>query len=126
MSLPMEDAVSPCLKSETWGTQFEDESEGDEHFDKLREECGVMAVYNHPDAARMTYMGLYALQHRGQESGGIASADGDSVYDIKGMGLVSEIFTDQDILRSGTPATRRLATRRCSMRSRSRWNRPRV
>ena len=66
-------------------------------FDKLREECGVMAVYNHSDAARLTYWGLYALQHRGQESGGIASADGESVHDIKGMGLVSEIFTD-DVL----------------------------
>jgi amidophosphoribosyltransferase len=66
-------------------------------FDKLREECGVMAVYGHPDAARMTYWGLYALQHRGQESAGIASADGRDVNDIKGMGLVSEIFTD-DVL----------------------------
>ncbi len=63
-------------------------------FDKLREHCGVMAVYNHPEAARLTYWGLYALQHRGQESGGIASADGTDVHDIKGMGLVSEIFTD--------------------------------
>jgi amidophosphoribosyltransferase len=66
-------------------------------FDKLREECGVMAVYGHPDAARMTYWGLYALQHRGQESAGIASADGHEVNDLKGMGLVSEIFTD-DVL----------------------------
>ena len=66
-------------------------------FDKLREECGVMAVYGHPEAARMTYWGLYALQHRGQESAGIASADGQDVNDIKGMGLVSEIFTD-DVL----------------------------
>ena len=66
-------------------------------FDKLREECGVMAVYGHADAARMTYWGLYALQHRGQESAGIASADGRDVNDIKGMGLVSEIFTD-DVL----------------------------
>jgi amidophosphoribosyltransferase len=72
--------------------------EVDEHFDKLREECGVMAVYNHPDAARLTYWGLYSLQHRGQESGGIASADGEHVNDIKGMGLVSEIFTD-DVLQ---------------------------
>jgi amidophosphoribosyltransferase len=63
-------------------------------FDKLREHCGVMAVYNHPEAARLTYWGLYALQHRGQESGGIASADGEEVHDYKGMGLVSEIFTD--------------------------------
>ena len=56
-----------------------------------------MAMYNHPDAARMTYWGLYSLQHRGQESAGIASADGQQVNDIKGMGLVSEIFTD-DVL----------------------------
>jgi amidophosphoribosyltransferase len=68
-------------------------------FDKLREECGVMAVYNHPDAARLTYWGLYALQHRGQESAGIASADGQQVNDIKGMGLVSEIFTDDVLAR---------------------------
>ena len=66
-------------------------------FDKLREECGVMAVYNHPEAARMTYWGLYSLQHRGQESAGIATADGQNVNDMKGMGLVSEIFTD-DVL----------------------------
>jgi amidophosphoribosyltransferase len=71
--------------------------EADDHFDKLREECGVMAIYNHPDAARLTYWGLYAQQHRGQESAGIASADGLHVNDIKGMGLVSEIFTD-DVL----------------------------
>jgi amidophosphoribosyltransferase len=64
-------------------------------FDKLREECGVMAVYNHHDAARMTYWGLYSLQHRGQESAGIATADGQNVNDMKGMGLVSEIFTDE-------------------------------
>jgi len=74
-----------------------DESEDSTPFDKLREECGVMAVYGHPDAARMTYWGLYALQHRGQESAGIAAADGHDVTDIKGMGLVSEIFTD-DVL----------------------------
>ncbi len=71
--------------------------EADDHFDKLREECGVMAIYNHPDAARLTYWGLYAQQHRGQESAGIATADGQHVNDIKGMGLVSEIFTD-DVL----------------------------
>ncbi len=76
--------------------ELDDEEDGTP-FDKLREECGVMAIYNHPDAARMTYWGLYSLQHRGQESGGIASADGQEVNDIKGMGLVSEIFTD-DVL----------------------------
>ena len=74
---------------------MEIEQEDETPFDKLREECGVMAVYNHPDAARLTYWGLYALQHRGQESAGIATADGQQVNDIKGMGLVSEIFTDE-------------------------------
>ena len=66
--------------------------------DKLREECGVVAVHGHPDAARQAYLGLYALQHRGQESAGIATANGLHLANIKGMGLVSEIFTD-DVLR---------------------------
>jgi amidophosphoribosyltransferase len=65
--------------------------------DTLREECGVVAIHGHPDAARQAYLGLYALQHRGQESAGIATADGYHLANIKGMGLVSEIFTD-DVL----------------------------
>ncbi len=65
--------------------------------DKLREECGVAAIYNHPDAARQIYLSLYALQHRGQESAGIATADGTNLFNIKGMGLVADIFKD-DIL----------------------------
>jgi amidophosphoribosyltransferase len=64
---------------------------------KLREECGVVAIHGHADAARQAYLGLYALQHRGQESAGIATADGQRLANIKGMGLVSEIFTD-DVL----------------------------
>ena len=69
--------------------------EDDTPFDKLREECGIMAIHGTPDAARMVYLGLYALQHRGQESAGIATADGNNLLDMKGMGLVSEIFTDE-------------------------------
>jgi len=65
---------------------------------KLREECGVVAIHGHPDAARQAYLALYALQHRGQESAGIATADGQHLANIKGMGLVSEIFTD-DVLQ---------------------------
>jgi amidophosphoribosyltransferase len=65
--------------------------------DKLREECGVAAIYNHPDAARQIYLSLYALQHRGQESAGIATADGTNLFNIKGMGLVADIFKD-DVL----------------------------
>jgi len=66
---------------------------------KLREECGVVAIYGHPHAAREAYLGLYALQHRGQESAGIATADGQHLANIKGMGLVSEIFTDDVLLK---------------------------
>src|SRR5580658_10997744 len=75
------------------GMTFEDEGSDP----KLREECGVVAIHGHADAARQVYLGLYALQHRGQESAGIASADGQRLANIKGMGLVSEIFTD-DVL----------------------------
>ena len=89
--------ISSCLSNTVVGDDLIEDEDDATPFDKLREECGVMAVYNHPDAARMTYWGLYSLQHRGQESAGIASADGSDVNDIKGMGLVSEIFTD-DVL----------------------------
>ena len=63
--------------------------------DKLKEECGVFGIYA-PDqeVARLTYYGLYALQHRGQESAGIAVSDGRSISVHKGMGLVSEVFSD--------------------------------
>src|SRR6202023_805296 len=73
------------------------ESAAIEHLDKLREECGVVAVHGHPDAARQAYLALYALQHRGQESAGIATADYTNLYNIKGMGLVADIFSD-DVL----------------------------
>ena len=61
--------------------------------DKLREECGVAAIYGHPEASKLTYLSLYALQHRGQESAGIASANGERIELHKAMGLVSDIFT---------------------------------
>ncbi len=59
-----------------------------------REECGVFGIYNHPEAAKLTYFGLYALQHRGQESAGIVSSDGDSVREHKAMGLVHDVFNE--------------------------------
>jgi amidophosphoribosyltransferase len=62
-----------------------------------REECGIFAVHGHKDAARLTYFGLYALQHRGQESAGIVASDGENVREHKAMGLVHDIFT-QDAL----------------------------
>jgi amidophosphoribosyltransferase len=62
-------------------------------FDKLHEECGVFALYGHPEAANLVYLGLYALQHRGQESAGIAVSDGRTVHSVRKMGHVAEIFT---------------------------------
>lgn len=68
--------------------------------DKPRDACGVFAVYGHPNAAELTYYGLYALQHRGQESAGIVSTAGSEseFYSHRGMGLVSQIF-DEGILK---------------------------
>jgi amidophosphoribosyltransferase len=68
-------------------------------FDKFREECGVIAIYGHPEASNLAYLGLYALQHRGQESAGIASAHHGSrekaPHLYKGMGHVAELFTPE-------------------------------
>jgi amidophosphoribosyltransferase len=60
-----------------------------------REECGVFAIYGHQEAAKLTYFGLYALQHRGQESAGIVVSDGNCVMEHKAMGLVPDIFDEQ-------------------------------
>ncbi len=60
-----------------------------------REKCGIFAVYNHPDAAKLTYFGLYALQHRGQESAGIVSSDGKIMFEYKAMGLVPDVFNEE-------------------------------
>jgi len=54
--------------------------------------CGVFGIYGHPNAAELTYYGLYALQHRGQESAGIVTSDGKLFHTHKGMGLVSQVF----------------------------------
>ena len=59
-----------------------------------REECGIFAIYGHEEASRLTFFGLFALQHRGQESAGIVSSDGCQVWDHKGMGLVSGVFKE--------------------------------
>jgi len=64
---------------------------------KPREACGIFGIYEHPEAAALTYFGLYALQHRGQESAGIAVAKDMQIVEHKGMGLVSDVF-DMDHL----------------------------
>jgi len=66
----------------------------------LREYCGVIGVYAPgEDVARLTYFGLYALQHRGQESAGIATADGERLHVHTRMGLVAQVFTEPDLSR---------------------------
>lgn len=69
-------------------------------FDKLHEECGVFGIFGHPEAANLTYLGLYALQHRGQESCGIVSSDGVQLKAHLGMGLVSDVFQARRYFRS--------------------------
>ena len=60
--------------------------------DKFHDECGLFGIWNHPEAANVTYLGLYALQHRGQESAGIAATDGHAFHTEKAMGWVADVF----------------------------------
>lgn len=71
----------------------------DERPERPRDECGVFAVYGHEEAAKMAYFGLYALQHRGQESTGIVASDGTRIFEHKAMGLVPEVFTEETLNR---------------------------
>ncbi|MGH8186913.1 MAG: amidophosphoribosyltransferase, partial [Steroidobacteraceae bacterium] len=66
-------------------------------LDKFKDECGVFGIFGHPEASNLTYLGLYALQHRGQESAGIAASDGVRLRLSKAMGHVNEAF-DQPTL----------------------------
>jgi amidophosphoribosyltransferase len=68
-------------------------------FFDIHEECGIFGVYGHPEAANLTYLGLYALQHRGQEGAGICSYDGNNLYIEKSIGLVADIFTEKKLKR---------------------------
>jgi amidophosphoribosyltransferase len=65
----------------------------------FREECGIVGVWGHPEASNLAYLALYALQHRGQESAGVVSTDGSSLWVHKGMGLVSDVFDQQVLAR---------------------------
>ena len=67
--------------------------------DKFRDECGVVAVYSHPEAETLAYLGLHALQHRGQESAGIVTSNGMSLHIHKAMGLVADIFTEKKLAK---------------------------
>jgi amidophosphoribosyltransferase len=69
------------------------------YLHRPKEECGVFGIFDHPEAAHSTYLGLYALQHRGQESAGIIARDRDEPKSHRGMGLVADVF-DQSTLRA--------------------------
>ena len=71
--------------------------------DKFHDECGVFGVFGHPEASNLAYLGIHALQHRGQESAGIASWDGATVHLHKAMGLVADIFGQQAL--AGLPGS---------------------
>ncbi len=68
-------------------------------WDKLKEECGIFGIVTHPEAARIAYLGIYALQHRGQESAGIASSDRKKLHLEKGMGYVADVFDETRLAR---------------------------
>jgi amidophosphoribosyltransferase len=68
-------------------------------MDKLKEECGVFGIFGHPEAANMAYLGLYALQHRGQESAGIAASEGGIVRVSRSMGYVADTFNSETLAR---------------------------
>jgi amidophosphoribosyltransferase len=74
-----------------------DSPRSDGPFDELKEKCAVFGIFNHPEAGNLTYLGLYALQHRGQEGCGIATMDGERMIIRKGEGLVSEYFRESVI-----------------------------
>jgi amidophosphoribosyltransferase len=69
-------------------------------FDKFKDECGVFGIFGHPEAANLTYLGLYAQQHRGQESCGIVASDGHRLRTHKGMGLVADVFKNDAVFET--------------------------
>jgi amidophosphoribosyltransferase len=73
--------------------------------DTLKDKCGVFGIYGHKDAAYLTYLGLYSLQHRGEESAGIVASDGQKMFYHKGMGHVQDVF-DETQLQRLTPGDR--------------------
>src|SRR6187401_946426 len=67
-------------------------------LDKFHEECGIFGIFGHPEASTLTQLGLFALQHRGQEACGIVSTDGDEMYQYREVGLVAEVL-NPDVLK---------------------------
>jgi amidophosphoribosyltransferase len=86
-----------CPEKQFYLTQSSEE--GNLPLDKLKEECGIFGIVNHPEASRLAYLGIYALQHRGQESAGIVSSDGEKLFIEKGMGYVADVFEESRLER---------------------------
>src|SRR5574340_529348 len=72
--------------------------------DRFHEECGVVGIFGHPEAANLAYLSLYALQHRGQESAGIVSAKDSVLISHRGLGLVADVFSEEIIRKLEGPA----------------------
>lgn len=67
--------------------------------ENIKDHCGIFGIYNHPDAALVTYLGLFALQHRGEEAAGICSSDGENLTLYKNQGLVGEVFSEESLTK---------------------------
>lgn len=95
----MSDEIKTLQEQQLWTGNYYNEDMGsrDGLLDKLGEECGVFGVYGHSEAASLSYYGLHALQHRGQESAGICVADGEGFKYHRGMGLVKEVFNNDNL-----------------------------
>ena len=67
-------------------------------LEDIHEECGVFGVWGHKDASRLTYFGLHALQHRGQEGAGIVSNDNGTLHGHRGLGLLTQVFSNEQVM----------------------------
>src|SRR5271154_3838695 len=105
LSLDTPRDTSPESARELPRELFVEVASAESNLDAFNEECGVFGVFGHPEAANLAYLGMYALQHRGQESAGIVSSNGKSLISHRGMGLVADIFNNDVINRlEGTAA----------------------
>src|SRR5690348_7770714 len=93
------DAIAVAAVAEAcmplWTGEYYNEGAGNGFFDKLKEECGVFGIYGHDEASMLTFFGLHALQHRGEESAGMCTTDGRQFYYHRDMGLVKEVFDNE-------------------------------
>jgi amidophosphoribosyltransferase len=92
-----DELLIPVSKPALWTGNYYNEGVDAQVFDKLKEECGVFGVFGHPEASALGFFGLHALQHRGEESAGMCTTDGEQFFVHRGMGLVKEVFDNDKI-----------------------------